>query len=478
MIKVAFVDLIKELHDRHGIYSLSSAMKQHGVEVYFVGERTYKRALRRVKEIRPDFLLYSSFSSTMSVYTEFDKMSKEFVKARSLIGGPGPTFDWKSIENSSIDSACVGEGEFALVDFIKSNFHTTKNIFRREELAPSGFYPLVELDRLPFPDRDVVYREDSILRNQPSKQFLSGRGCPYQCTYCFNHKFRDIFKGLGPSVRKKSLGYLFDEIRYVKKRYPLSSIVFNDDTFILDRKWFVEFCERFPKEIGLTYTCNIRPNLIDEEVVRLLKDSNCTGVNWSIESGDDYLRNEVLKRNITIEQILNTSELLRKYKISYRIGNIIGLPGENFEQMLKTLKLNIKARPSMAFSGIFVPFPGLALTEYAISHGYYKPDTKRGLPDGRTRCLMNVSQNENLKIQKLFCLFPLFVKYPVLFDRDALRKTLFSIPLCILKILFTFYYGFHMMKLHIPKVSFFQKCQIAMRFIINLYISNKRYRRK
>ena len=93
-----------------------------------------------------------------------------------MIGGPGPTFDHKAIENSSIDAYCVGEGEFALVDFIEGGFRPAKNIFLNGEKAVCGFYPFVELDNLPFPDRDIVYSCDPTLKNTPSKQFLSGEG--------------------------------------------------------------------------------------------------------------------------------------------------------------------------------------------------------------------------------------------------------------------------------------------------------------
>lgn len=469
MAKVMFVDLLADIYDPHGIYSLSSFMKQHDIEVYFIRERNYKKALRKIVKIKPDLLLYSSFSSTIPIYSEFDKIVKRVFRTKSLIGGPGPTFDWECTNNSSIDAVCIGEGELALVDFIKGNFCSKKNIFWREDRAPSEFYPLVELDKLPFPDREVVYRIDPLVRRTPSKQFLSGRGCPYECTYCFNHKFREIFKDYGPAVRKKSVGYLLDEIRLIQKKYPLSNVVFNDDTFILNKKWFLEFCERFPREIGLTYTCNIRPNLVDELIVKALRESNCIGVNWSIESGNDFLRNTVLKREMSDEQILNTSNLLTKYKIPYRIGNIIGLPGESFGQMLQTLELNIKAKPFLGWVNIFVPFPMLALTKYAIDHGYYKPGLHKDLPrDFFTKSVLNISSAENSRIQKLMCLFPIFVRWPLLFYNFRVRKALLRFPLHLLKPLYGVFYAFNMMKIYLRKAPFILRCQMAIRYIINL----------
>lgn len=467
MPKVVFIDLLKDFYDQHGIYSLSSSMKRHNISAYFISGKSYKRILARIAQIKPDLLLYSTFFSNIPNYIEFDRIAKRMFNVKSLIGGPGPTFNWECIKDSSIDAACIGEGESALVDFINGGFRSNKNIFCRDDRMPSEFYPLVELDNIPFPDRDIIYQTDPLLRDMPSKQFLSGRGCPYECTYCFNHNFRDIFKNCGPIIRKKSVDYLLEEIRLIKKKYPLANVVFNDDIFIVDKKWFLEFCGRFPKEIGLTYTCNIRANLVDEQIVKALRKSNCIGVNWSIESGNDFLRNKVLKRGMSSEQILNTAYLLTKYKIPYRTGNIIGLPGENYKQMLETLELNIKAKPNLGLANIFIPFPMLKLTEYAIKQGYYKPDPRTKLPkDFFTRSPMNINPLEHKTIQKLMCLFPIFVKFPFLFYNPCLRKALFWFPLYLLRKLYEAFYCFKMMKLYVVKAPFLHRCRMAIRYAI------------
>lgn len=469
MANVMFIDLVNDIYDLHGIYSLSSFMKSRGVNVHFARHRNYKKILERISEVKPELLLYSSLSANVSRYCEFDKIAKGMFRLKSLIGGPGLTFNPACVGDSTVDALCIGEGEFALVDFINSGFQSNKNIIYNGERLPDKFYPLVELDSLPFPDRDLVYKSDSLVRNMPSKQFFSGRGCPYSCTYCFNHKFNAIFKDNGAIIRKKSVGYLLEEIRLVQKNYHLTNVAFNDDTFIIDKKWFLEFCERFPRVAGLTYTCNIRANLIDDSIAKALSQSNCSAVNWSIESGDDSLRNELLKRGMSREQILNTSFLLKKYKIPYRIGNIIGLPGESFKQMLKTLELNIETRPFLGFASIFVPFPGLALTQYAIDYGYYKPNIKEGLPKNlQTKSVMDMELAENRRVQKLGFLFPIFVQFPGLFSRILARRVLFNLPAFLLRPVFHVFFAFKMMKLYRVKASFIHKCRLAIRFSMML----------
>jgi anaerobic magnesium-protoporphyrin IX monomethyl ester cyclase len=442
-IKAAFIDLQNDLYDRHGIYSLAGILDKNGVEVNYITYDNKKKSLSSLINLNPDLLLYSSLSSSLELYSSFDKLIKKVLpRAVSLIGGAGPTFEPRFITETSINAACLGEGERALIDFISNDFSAGKNIISKDQPQAEEFFPLVDLDSLPLPNRDIIYSHDFIRRDMPSKQFISGRGCPFQCTYCFNHIYNKMFKDCGSLVRKKSVAYLLEEINFVRKKYALKTVVFNDDVFILDKKWLSEFCERYPREIGLPYICNIRANLISEDIVAVLRDSNCISVNWSIESGNERIRNQILKRDMTEEQIINTGRLLNKYGIKHRIGNVIGLPGETFEQMLETVGLNIKVKPNLGLANIFIPYPGLELTNYAIRTGYYKTNNNndRLPPNYWTRSVLEISPEDNLIIQKLVNLFPLFIQFPRLFYNLRLRKFLFCLPKIQLRIFYEIIY--------------------------------------
>lgn len=468
--KTAFVDFSSNFFDRHAIYCLSAYLKSNGIETNYVNQGNFSKAIEKIKQIKPDLLLYSAYSSEIPLYVEFDKLVKKNLGLKSVIGGPGPTFDWKVLRNSNstIDALCVGEGEYALVDFIKNGFLPSKNIITNQSGLPSAYYHFVDLEKVSFPDRALVYQNDYVLRNMPNKQFLAGRGCPYMCTYCHNNIQNTMFKGCGAIIRKKSVDYLLEEIKEVKRRYPLKVVVFQDDTFILKRDWLLEFCERFPKEIGLPYTCNIRANLIDEETIKLLKKGNCACVYWSIESGNDAIRNNLLRRNMSREQILETGRLLEKYKLSHRCGGIIGLPGEKFEEMLETLELNIKVKPEFGFASIFVPFPGLELTNYALEHKYLSEELLNNLPNNtHLHSVLNFTPLEKLKIQKLNYLYPLFVDYPKLYYNSRVYRLLFKLPVAALHLFFNLYCGYKLAKLYKVKTPLLPKLAIMWRYLKN-----------
>lgn len=75
--------------------------------------------------------------------------------------------------------------------------------------------------------------------------FPTGRGCPYDCSYCFNHAWADTYENDGRRVRRRSVDLVLDEIVQVRERWLLGSVVFLDDTFILQKPWLAEFAEKY-----------------------------------------------------------------------------------------------------------------------------------------------------------------------------------------------------------------------------------------
>ncbi|MBY0552894.1 B12-binding domain-containing radical SAM protein [bacterium] len=429
--KVLFIDLWESFYDRNPLYALTAILKRNNIQVDYTFSKHFIKNIEFAKEYKPDLVMYSAFSSQLDDFVKFDAMLKLAHPCQSMIGGPGlnDKYSHSIVYNSTIDYTCVGEGEIALEHFIKTGTPAFNIIPKDQLLAPQKYNLFANLDDLPLPDRSVVYHRDSLRKQMPSKQFLSGRGCPYKCTYCHNHLEHEVFKGSGKTVRLKSVDYLMEEIKDVQSKYPLKTIVFQDDIFFLNKKWGLEFSEKYPKHIGLPFTCNVRSNLIDEDVVRGLKNAGCTTVAWAIESGDNEMRNKLLKRNVTDENILNAAELFNKYGIMHRVNNVIGSPGESFEQILKTLELNIKTKPYMSSAHIFIPFQGLELTEYALKEGHLDPNKIQSLPKTfAEKTVLNFTETEKDNIKKMMYLFPILTRYPALYENKVVFKVLMNMP--------------------------------------------------
>lgn len=467
--KAVFVDLWESFYDRHPIYAIAAVLKKHGVEVVFCFSKNPVRALAETLKSDADLVLYSSFSVHVPLFIEFDKQLKLHQPgAFSIIGGPGVSdkASHSMLHMSSINAVCIGEGDIPIDEFIQSSGECRANLILAENLMkPYAFNKYAVLDELPFPDRDPVYIRDSLRAVMPSKQFMGSRGCPYKCTYCHNHLEHELFKGCGTHVRLKSVDYFIEEIKQVKKKYPFKTAVFQDDVFFVNKKWGFEFCEKFPKEVGIPFTCNVRSNLMNEDVVRALKEGGCEVVAWAIESGDQEVRN-LLSRHMSDENIVRAGELFNKYKIRHRINNVIGIPGESYEQMLKTLDLNIKSKPYFSSAHIFIPFDGLKLTEYAIENNYMSSDGMKKLPDTFTdESVLNFSPEDKKKIKKLMLVFPIFSRFPKLYFNKTLKKLILNhFPIWILSILYEPIQLFYWSQMYRVKPSFITRLRIIRRY--------------
>ncbi|MGD8626172.1 MAG: radical SAM protein [Anaerolineae bacterium] len=368
-------------YEPQGIMHLSSALKVAGHEVDLaVGAHHDPLAVAR--DFRPDVAAYSVITGSQRYYLELNRQLKaENPGIFSVFGGPHPTFFPEMVREEGVDGICRGEGEAAMVDLVdalgqggpRAVLELDNWSFPRNGDTPitNPVRPYVEdLDSLPFPDRALVYERDPMAARSKIKHFLTGRGCPYNCTYCFNHALGEIYHGKGRRFRQRSVDNVIEEIRWVGDHYPLEFVVFVDDTFVLSKKWLAEFAEEYPRQIGLPFFCNTRANLVTAEQVQLLKEAGCHCVSMGIESGSDRIRNELLKRRMSREQILDAARLIREGGLHFTTTNMIGLPTSTLEDDFETLALNIQVRPSYAHVFIFQPYPRTELGEFTREQGW------------------------------------------------------------------------------------------------------------
>jgi anaerobic magnesium-protoporphyrin IX monomethyl ester cyclase len=367
-------------YEPQGIMHLSSALKAAGHQVELAVAR-YHDPVAVAGEFQPDVVGHSVITGSQRYYLDVNRRLKAAMPGLfSVFGGPHPTFFPEMIEEDGVDGICRGEGEEALVALVnaladggpEAASGVANWSFRRNgDLVVNPVRPYVQdLDSLPFPDRALVYERDPIAARSKIKHFLTGRGCPYNCTYCFNHALSEIYRGGGRRFRQRSVDNVVEEVRWVRDHYPLEFVVFVDDTFVLSNEWLAEFAEKYPRHIGLPFFCNTRANLVTAEQVRLLKEAGCYSVSMGIEAANDRIRNELLKRRMSREQILQAACLLREGGLRFTTTNMIGLPTSTLEDDFETLELNVQVRPSYAHVFIFQPYPRTELGEFTREQGW------------------------------------------------------------------------------------------------------------
>lgn len=432
-MRVALIDLNVNFYDRHWAYAMTAVLRKPNVkDIVYVMASVKPPFYRKMASLKPDLVLYNAFSYNLAEAITFDRHLKSMHPCQSVVGGPGPTFAQVDIHQTTLDAMCIGEGELAIQDYIESGLTSGRNLITRDHpnWRPA---PLLDLALAPMPDRSVVYQYEPFLAKNPIKHFMSGRGCPYHCTYCFNHAFNKMF---GTQIRKRPVQQVMDELLYVKNSYGLNFVSFQDDTFCMDKDWLVEFVKSYKDKIHLPLTCNVRPNLVDKDIVKLLKEVGARGVSWSVESANDGLRNHILKRHISKEQMNHTMRLFRQAGIDCRLANVIGIPGENKDQINETIDYNVSLHPAFATANPFTPYPKLELTEYALSHGYLDPQDSSIQKTFFAGSALKGDKKFHRFIIKSYCLLPFFVWFPILWRKKTLRKLVYAIPKSVLRIIY------------------------------------------
>lgn len=377
-MKVLFVFKSENFLVPIGACAISAAARREGHEV-FLSEMHSEDPLERLTRLRPDLVVYSSLSGEAKHYLRLNERVKERCpEVFTVMGGPHATFYPQVLRESTLDAVCIGEGEGAFVDLLRAlaagrAVEGIPNIFARRDRSFTVRDLVEDLDGLPFPDFGLFY-DNSALGKYPLKGFIASRGCPYDCTYCFNRAWRAMYAGRGKLVRRHSVPYVIEMIRKVRERWPLSNVKFQDDVFTFRADdWLREFARRYRAEIGLPFYINTRCDLLDEEMVVLLREAGCRTISMSIEAGNPGIRSEMLHRRMSDQQIVTAQRLCGKHGIYTYTNCIVGLPGATLADEVRSLDLCLESRTTWAEFPIFHPYPQTELGDLAISRGLYQP---------------------------------------------------------------------------------------------------------
>lgn len=419
MAKILFIQNIWT--DLLGVMGISSFLKSKGHESKIIIEVYNKKILDEIRCFSPQIVGFSCMTGMHVWALETAKVIKENVKdVFILFGGPHAALYPKTIESPPVDGICMGEGEYPVFELanaidkkmsyaeIPNLWVKNNNVIFRNETRPF----ISNLDELPFPDRSHYKRYD-YLRKNTMGFFMAGRGCPYDCAFCFNRSISKMQQG--KYIRYRSPLNLIGEIEEYRKTYPLKRIHFHDDTFILDKNWLFDFLSIYRNQVRIPFGCCIRANLVNEEIIQALKESYCDLASFGIEHGNETIRKSLLKKNISNEQIVNTANLLKKHKIRFKTFNMIGFPNETLEDAYATVTLNQKIQPDYPWCSIFTPYPGTELGNFTIKNRFVAQDFDIDkIPQSylEKSLIIQANINQLVNLQKFFYAS---VKLPFLF---------------------------------------------------------------
>lgn len=398
MKRVLFVETDLR-NEKLGIMYLSAALKKNGHETMLCRhEEESIDAL--IKSFAPDFLALSLVTGAHRRSLELAREVKKNSSVMTIVGGPHATFFSNELPEDVVDFVVVGQGEKAIVDIVEGRAHGRVT---RADLS--------DLNEITFPDRALFYRYREF-RDNPMKNIITTRDCPYSCSYCYNHSWKEMFRGQQYFMQRRSVDNVIAEIKELRKNYILEKVLFIDDNFLINDIWVEEFSDKYAREIGLPFLCSFRVNLLDEDKLKRLRDAGLFMVNFALESADPFVQTEILHRgNIKNEDVIRAVELFRKYNIKCRMQNMIGLPvRESLKEALATLEFNKRHRVDDSWVSIFQPYPNTKLADYCLKHGFLEGGEKDSVAESFfDESLLRIDNKEKIKRLQKWWFF--MVKY-------------------------------------------------------------------
>jgi radical SAM superfamily enzyme YgiQ (UPF0313 family) len=396
-----------------GVLQLAAALRAAGHDVR--ATVPVRRSIARLfQTFQPQVIAYSVITGWHKETLALNAWVKHTLspKVFSFFGGPHPTFYPAMALQAGVDAICRGEGEEAFVDLV-GRLTRGEDWFQTPNWCVAGdgaarcnpIRPLIaNLDELPFADRSLLVDCRSYI-NPRLRSFIATRGCAFSCSYCFNHAYRELYEDdpLRGRIRHRTVSNLLDEICDVRARYGMRHVAFFDDIFPTGEAWLDEFMREYGRRVGLPFECNLRVEQVSPRVVAALRQAGCAIAALGLETANEEMRQIVLRRQYSNEQISRACALIREHGILLKTYNILGLPTSNLAAEWKTVRLNRALAVDLPTASLFQPYPGTDLGEAAATAGCWSGDVDDLGPGFYRRSSLNLPEAREIEIlQKLF----------------------------------------------------------------------------
>ena len=363
--------------------------------------------------------------SVLSPYVEIAKRLTYLIKKNSsslvVWGGVGPTIS-PDVHIKETDVICVGEGERAFTELTEAvrdgkDYKKIKNLWINdgEKIIKNPMGPLIQdLDALPFSEygnENMFFIESNKLSRQDPELIGStlwlqtSRGCPYSCSFCVENMYHDMFKDLGKFVRRRSVDSVIKEAQWNlnKPNNKKDNILFIDEVFGSNSTWIDEFESRYKKEVGLPFFCEYHPKTLKSRVLKKLVNAGIEVINFGLQTGSDYIRNEIYERPGTNEEVLSLVNEINEYGVKIIYDLILDSDFETEETLKECITLLLKLPKPLYFNTYSLQhFPDYALTKKAIKAGYVTEEELGDWPTMMRRTTENWSFIPKLrKLKKL-----------------------------------------------------------------------------
>jgi radical SAM superfamily enzyme YgiQ (UPF0313 family) len=370
-------NIVNSLTPPMGLACLSSVLEEQGFETEIIDAAALGLDIEGILSSIKGHVDYFGISSTTveikNAVNLAENLRQAFPRSLIVMGGVHPTIFHESLVAEGVcDMVIRGEGEDAITDLAKgSNLEDVPNLTWK---SPSGEVMVnkqldryVDIEKLPIPSyhklpMDRYHAALGAAIKSPSVGMITSRGCPGTCTFCYSGMH-------GKRIRMQSAEKMFEQIRFLKKKYGTKEISFYDDTFTTNKKRVQRLCDLLiQNNVKISWSCFARADTVNPELLKKMKQAGCHQVGYGFESADEEVLNAINKR-VKTGQIDDAVAWTKAAGIDVRGAFMLGNPEETAESMKRTMEYSKSLGIQFAIYNITTPFPGTALYEWAVEKG-------------------------------------------------------------------------------------------------------------
>ena len=332
-----------------GLAYLAAVLEKDGHQVIVIDcppqHLTYKHIDQEIGRFQPDIVGITSVTATFTSALKVAQNTKQTCpQATVVLGGPHVTIadDKFLLQHPEVDVVVKGEGEQTIVEL--SRFLSGQGIlndisgiaFRNNgQVVRTASRPCIQnLDELPYP----AYHYFPLIKYRIFKKIgvpmLTSRGCSSGCSFCL------VPQIAGNNFRARTSASVVNEFEYLKNRYQVDFVTFNDEIFTYDKKRVLDICSGIKKRrIKVPWDCQTRVDLVSKDLLQTMKEANCQLVNFGVESGSQTIL-DAMKKGVTVQQNEAAIRMTKEAGLSVTVSLVLGYPGETTKQSSKLLILS------------------------------------------------------------------------------------------------------------------------------------------
>lgn len=361
----------------------ASYLREHGHEVRLhdvMFAKSAQEVTPVLEEFKPDFMvIYDDgfnyltkmcLTNMRDAACEMIGMAKDS-GARVLVSSSDSTDRSEIYLDAGAYAIIVGEAEDTLLEAVEALFVETSEI---QDIDGLRYYAEgsihnnrprkneTDIDKFPLPAWDLIDIEAYRSRWMKSTGYFSinqvtTRGCPFKCNWCAKPIYGNRYNSRSPEN-------VVEELVYLRDAYGFDHVWFCDDIFGLKPGWVKRFSE-LVREHKLSFKFNIQSRadlLVKENTVAELATAGASEVWIGAESGSQKVL-DAMDKGTSIEQIEQSTELMKKAGIKPCFFLQFGYPGEEQDDIKATLDMVFRLMPHDIGVSVSYPLPGTKFYE-------------------------------------------------------------------------------------------------------------------